>query len=347
MKLKVAELKKFKAAASSIKTNTILPVLSYLRFAGGYVTKNNVSAFVSQAIEHDGDFLVDEQTLMNYISRTSSPTIELKIIGDKIHLTGGKGKSISSTDDIKNFPEVASTSKKKVELTGDILNAIKIASSITELDEKNPIRSHVFVGNKMVSGSNGFIAFIQDFDDKLPDMVIRKDVAALIGTYESLFFSENDSFMLFEQDELKFGFGKTEQKFIDFTPHKKYVAKGSFTLNKNELIDLNLAAIGQMKVSALNRVCESVIEIKGEELIYSSVDKSSQFEFNDEIGVENTSGVALAPFKFNAEFMTTLLKALPEDELMFEGSGKGYYMTGTGKKFLGLIMGFADSNNQN
>ena len=105
MKLNVEQLKRFKANSASIKSNGIIPILDYLKFDKGTVTKNAMGSFVIQKI--DGctkSFLVDEKILMNFVAYTSSPTIDIEIKDGKVIMSDGSTKKISPTEPVENFP---------------------------------------------------------------------------------------------------------------------------------------------------------------------------------------------------------------------------------------------------
>lgn len=333
MKVNVSELKEFKSNAAFIKVNTITPILSYLKFGKGTLTKNNLHSFLIQSIDCKESFLVDERILMNFISYTSSPTIDIKVENKRVIISDGETTVTSPTDDVANYPPNDQSDKEPILLDCDILKSIGIASNLILEDDVLPSKCHVFVGKKSVCGSNGFVAYVDEFEEDLPEMILRKDVCMTITKYDSVKYSDNDSYHFFESGKCKFGFIKPTAPFHDLTPFGVFESESSFTLEKSELIGLN-----DMVISSVNSKLFPTARIE-------PTKDNLHFDFND-IDLEITisrdikmDGKSEGIFNFNPIYMNKVLKAVPDAELTFNKVGDNrYYITGD-SGFVALILG--------
>ena len=335
MKLNVSDLRKFKANSASIKTNSILPILSYLKFDKGTVTKNAMGSFVIQKIDCKESFLIDERILMNFISYTNSPTIDVKVTDKNIKITDGSTTVTSPTDDIAHFPTNDQPDGKSVQLDREVLEAVSIASNFTIEEEVPSPRSHVFIGKNCVCGSDGFVAYIDEFEEEVPEVVLKKATATAISKFDSLKFSQNESYHFFETDKCKFGFIKPDYKFFDLTPFGKFEKQGSFVIDKTDLINVN-----DMVVGATNAKYSIVkIEVKNNSMTYEMNDADYGVNIVKELPV---SGEVDGAFNFNAALMNRLLKSVTDTMLTFNKVGERYYVTGD-SGFVALINGFVNS----
>lgn len=338
MKLNVSDLKKFKANSSSIKPNNILPILSYLKFdKKGTVTKNSLHSFVVQKIECNQSFLVEERILMSLVNYTSSPTIDIEIKDGKVIMSDGETKKTSSLEAFENFPSNENSDDKPIILDKEILESIGIASQFV-VDKEIPDAScFVFVGKNHVCGSNGFIAYVDEFVEKVPEIVLSKSMATVISKYDSLKFSENSSYVFFETDDLKFGFSKPDFKFFDETKFGVFDSSKKFTINKSDFISLNDMVISD----TVSKVLMASIEVKNNKM---------KFEMND-VGYEvnttrefNVNGDDTDLFNFNPAYMNTILKSVPDTLLTFNQVENKYYITGD-SGFVSLIIGLSQKTN--
>ena len=77
MKLSTKQLKQFNSIAGGMKQNNILPILSYLRFKDGTITKNNLESFVTMEADFEGSVLIDEKILMSFVEYTNAEEINV------------------------------------------------------------------------------------------------------------------------------------------------------------------------------------------------------------------------------------------------------------------------------
>src|SRR5690606_12927667 len=131
MKLKTKQLKQFNSIAGSMRQNNILPVLSYLKFEDGKITKNNLESFVTMDADFEGSMLIDEKILMSFVEATNAEEINVDSDGKRVTLSHGKEKFNSPTEDVNNFPKSAEPEGDEIEVPQDVLRAVKIAANFT------------------------------------------------------------------------------------------------------------------------------------------------------------------------------------------------------------------------
>lgn len=324
MKIKVSDLRSFKANSGFIKQNNIIPVLSYLKFENGSVTKNNLNSFIIQSVGNSNEsFLVDEKILMNFIDCTSESEIEIKLKDKRIHISDGNTKVTSPTDDLVNFPTNENEELEKTELDAEVLSAIKIASNFIMAEEGDmPVKAYVFVGGSLVAGSNGFIVYLEKFDKALPNFLLSKEIASSLGKYSSVSFSQSGNYYFLETDKIKLGFIKPNQGFVDFSPFSNFNKNvPSFVINKNEFIRFNDMAV-------------SSTPIKGVPATFSVEKKKMKLDYNDtnyEINISKeipAEGTMEGSFTFLPNNLNPLLKSVPDEILTFYQAKDRYYVTG-------------------
>lgn len=331
MKISVSELKSFKANASFIKQNNIIPVLAYLKFEDGCITKNNLHSFLIQQVgKFTEKILVDEKILMAFVDNASADEIEISVSGKRILITDGFTKDYSPTDDIINFPTNESEVFKKTKISVDVLAAIKTASTFILSDEAMPNKSNIFVGKKAVAGSNGFIAYVKTFDQELPKMVLSKDTCTAISKFGSIDFYESENYHFFENDKCKFGFIKPTYPFFDLTVFGKFDTEAPhFEVNKYDLIRFNDLAISSpsKKVVATFKVISEVMKLEM---------KDADYERDVQKDISAT-GEDVSSFAYMPVNLNQLLKNVPDADLTFYQAKNKYYITGE-SNFTTLIM---------
>ena len=324
MKLQVAELKKFKAVAGTIKHNSILPILSYLRFDKGYVTKSNIHSFVSMETDCDGSFLVDEKILMSFVESVRGSEIDVEVTPKSVILSCGKEKVVSSTDEVKNFPNVSEDTAEEIELDEELLNQVKIAAEFTADREDVSYTQCVFVGNKLVAASTGYIAYTHPIDEKYPQMIFEKDIVAAISKFTSVYFSQTDKYSFFRNGIYRFGFSITETIFVNMKPFS-VIPQGaeSEEVDKDEIISFCEMCINSCQGRFV------LAKVEGDKLVMDD----PAFE----VHYEKPLSSSLKPFMFNPIFMSKMLKSLPDEKVFFSTGTNKFYVTGSGS-YVSLIM---------
>jgi hypothetical protein len=321
MKLQINQLRAFRTAAQGIKQNGILPILSYLKFDNGIITKNNLESFVQMKAEFIGSVLIDERVLYTFLDFTIADDIEVTVKGTSCTITDGKTKKISPTDDVKLFPATAECEGATIELDSVVLSGIKTAMGFTDEASVNEYCKYVFIGDKLLAASNNFMAYTQpcNIENKI---IIGHDAALVIIKQQSINFSENATYQFYQIGDLQYGFCKTEVPFINFTPHSKLPAESPVVANKQCII----------------KFCDMCVSDTPSRVVVAEFFGGAMQMTDAAYGITNTSpmDIVLEDFTFNPWLMSRMLKSLPGDELQFIRSGAKYYVTDG--NFVALIM---------
>lgn len=333
MKIKVSELKQFKGNSSFIKQTNILPVLGYLKFDDGCITKSNMGCFLVQEVDGVNEsFLVDEKILMNFMDCTSAPEIEIKLKDKRVLITDGNTKVFSPTEDIINFPKHESEFVDGVVLSNKTLMDISIASNFIISDPLMPFRSHVFVGRKHVAGSNSFIAYIAKSEDEVPEIILSKDTAMAVGKLPIASFSQTDRWHLFKTDKAMYGFIKPEINFFDVSQYGVFDRTlPSFEIDKTDMIrfnDMCISSSPSKDLTASFKINDGNIKLEMQDIDY-------EISITKDIPV---NGSMEGTFIFIPANINQLLKNIPDTNLTFTHSKPMFYIT-AGEEFTTLIMG--------
>lgn len=323
MKLLTKELKAFNSIAGGMKQNSILPILSYLKFEDGYITKNNMESFVMMEADFKGKCLIDEKILMSFVDAVNAEEIDVKINEKSIIISHGKEKMTSPTDDIKNFPTNTITEGKEIELSNEVIKAVKVAANFTQERDNTPYTSCVFIGKGIVAASNGFIAYCEKAEETLPEIILEKGAISAIRNFDTVSFSENDSYQFYTNHVFKFGFAKTETKFLNMKPFSIVPDGERVSINKQEII----------------KFCDICANSCTGRVVVASIvkDKLVMKDAAYEIDYEKPLSVELADFTFNPVLMGKLLKSVPDEKVEFVRAEMKYYITGA-SGFVSLIM---------
>lgn len=324
MKLQVKQLRAFKAAAASIKQNNILPICSFLKFSHGAITKNNMESFVIMDADVDGNMLIDERLLMSMVDSTKAIEITATVKGETVTLSDGLVKKISPTAPVEHFPVNDATGISYIELPALVLYAVKAASQLTVENPNTPYTECVFIGKGWVAASNSFSAYGEAVAGSLPDIVLQRDAAATISKFETVDFSQNDTYQFFRTGNLKYGFGKKETKFLDMTKHFVVPDGAPVIINKTEIIDF----CNQVLTDCAGRPIVALIT-NG---VLTMVDAAYGLDIQQPLTID------MEDFSFNPNIMRQLLKALPDEQVNFIKSIHKCHITGQ-SGFVALIMG--------
>jgi len=322
MKLQTQQLKKFKQLSTGMKANNLLPILSYLKFDNGTVTKNNLESFIVMDIECDGSLLIDERLLMSMVDSTGSDTITATLKGDSVILNDGKTNKVSPTATVNEYPVNASADVEYIDLPSPVLYAIKVASSFTAENAAVPYTEHVFIGKCNVAASNSFIAYIEQVAEGLPEIVLTREAAFMAGRFETLQFSQSETYHFFKADNFVMGFGKKETRFLDMSQFLTPV-EGGVQINKSEII----------------KFCQMVLSDAQGRSINGSFENGIMVATDDAYGYANETplSVKLPDFTFNPAYMLQLLKSLPDEVVIFTEAKNKLIVTGE-SGFFSLIM---------
>lgn len=322
MKLKVNELKEFRDKAAPIQSNNLLPILSYLKFEPGKVTKNNMQSFFTMEIDCTETFLVDEKQLMSFLSFTKAAEIDLVIEPAMIHINdGSKIKYSSPTEPAQYFPLNDYPTDAEVKVPPTYLKHILTAANFNIENGGNPVASHVFVANGLIAGADGQIAYMEKSNAEFT-LVLARGTALAIGKLDGdVMFSENDSYHFFRTGRCKYAFIKPTQAVIDFNPFLAPLdGLPSFVVEKDYLIAINdLASSRNPLPLTLGR-----LQLQGNTLTVDYKNDAYNLDMADEIPC---TGDNMAWFGFNANLFNRALKAVPGDKVRLTEAGNKLYFT--------------------
>lgn len=328
-KVPVADIRSLKKNSSHIKKNGILPILDYIKFDNGSITKTNTLEFVVQDSNFSGTFLVEERILFNFIEYTSAPEISFISDGKRITLSDGVQKTVSNQEDINLYPNIEQPPKDTVSLTDTILKLFGAAAKYT-IEDKDLRKSHVFIGGDAIIASDANIAFYRKIDRRLPKTAIPRTVAERVSSIDPADFSQTEKKLFFKAGKVLYGFQKTEATYIDMSSFFNYTKDVSFHALKSELISFNEMSLSMSKF----KFCHPFLEIKNGKLLMSAV--------NSDYGVDNEKEIEVIgeigeKFHYDAGTLNRLLKTAPDDELTFSRVKGMMYITGE-SGFTSLIM---------
>jgi hypothetical protein len=331
MKINTAELKRFKSNSSFIRQNNILPILGYLKFHEGEVTKTNMHSFITEQLDFKGSLLVDEMILYSFLNGTSSPTIDISVKDNRVVISDSNTKVFCHYEDIQNFPAVSEASEETFEMTNEMMCAIKNASNFVDQMELPDMRAHVFIGGNIIAGCNGFIGYSEIFKEQFPRIVLSKEIATTVGRFNAATFSQNDSYVFFNTRTSRYGFIKPTYPFLDLT-RISVIDKTltSFVVEKEEVISFTEMCTSSTKTKGL----VATFTISKGKLNMSMIDGDFSVDVSKTIPVD---GEMSEDFSFNPALMSTVLKNIPDSEITVYQDDKSLLMTGeTG--FVAMIL---------
>jgi len=322
MKLSVNQLKQFKSISSNVRSTGIIPILSYLKFSNGEITKSNLESFVIMEADFKGEMLIDENVLMTFIEFTSAEQIEATVKGNSILITDGKAKVTSPTEDIKNFPAIAEAKNAPIKIESEVIDSIRVAINFTIESKLMPYTECIFLGDETIAASTGFSAFIKPFPG-VPTIIINAQVASSLIKFDSLLFSETDTYQFFSSGTVKFGFVKDDTKFLNMKGFAVVTGNDPITIEKGDLI----------------KFCEICASNSKGRPVSASIEKNKLIMVDSEYGIniEIPLSVSMDDFTFNPVIMAKLLKSVPDSNLTFTRSKNKYFITGP-SGFVCIIM---------
>jgi hypothetical protein len=323
MKLKTNELRKFNAVTSSMKQNGIIPVLSYLRFKDGVITKNNLEQFVEMEADFEGECLIDERVLMAFVNSVSGDVIDVKIDEKSVTMVCGKRVTKSPTEAVENYPLVEDNNLEGIAIDEGIIKSIKIASNFTMERENLPYTSCVFLGRGILGAATGFIGYVEKIDESIPEMILDRNAISVIKGLNNFNFSQNESFQFIRSGVFNFGFRKTDTKFVNYAPFAEVTITNGVEVDKHEIISFCDYCVGSTPSKVV------IAKVSGNKLSMEDADYG--------ISAEQELSVELEDFNFNPSFMGKLLKSVPNDTVTFLRAKQKYFITGE-SGFVSLIM---------
>lgn len=333
IKVSVSDIRSFKKNSSHLKKNGIIPILDYVKFDNGTITKTNLNEFVVQESNFSGSFLIEERVLFNFIEYTNSPEISFIADGKKVVLSDGIQKTTSTQGDAALFPETEEAPRETISLTDTILKLFGAAAKYTKDDQHDLIVSHIFIGDDVITASDRFIGFYRKIDRLLPKTAIPRGVAEKVSGIDPADFSQTERKLFFKTGKVLYGFQKTEAVYVDLQKYFNYNKDVSFCAPKSDVIGFNEMCISMAPPQ--QKICHPTLDIVNGKLHMSAVDGDYGVDNEKEIDVSGDIGTK---FKYDAHQMIRLLKTAPDDDVTFSRNGNVMYITGE-SGFTSLIMG--------
>lgn len=330
IKIPVADIRAFKKNTSHIKKNNIMPILDFIKFDNGAITKTNLHEFVVQESTFTGAFLIEERVLFNFIEYTSAAEITFVADGNKITLSDGSQKTTATQGDVSLYPTTEIPPKETVSLTDIILKLFGAAAKYTQDHQTDLIISHIFIGGNVITASDRYIAFYRKIDRELPKTAIPRSVAERVSSIDPADFSQTENKLFFKTGKTLYGFRKTEATYVDLSKFFQFEKMDSFHAPKSDLIAFNDMCLSM----SISKLCYPILETIDGKLKLTANDGDFAIDNEKEIEVV---GQMEGKFKTDASWLNRLLKTAPDEELTFSRLNNIMYITGD-SGFTSLIM---------
>lgn len=297
MVLKTLEMRRFFSTANSIKSNSILPVLAYIRVNNDRIEKTNLNAYCVMNITPVGDtILIDEKILSAIVKVTTSDTIEVKVKGDKVHLSDGVNKMsflLSAEEHYPQFPD--SEKENEVVLKQDVLEAIGIASKNVAVNDVAPAYNFVNVAHGYVAASDRAKLYLKKFDG-LPTLLIDTLAANIISQFGEVTCYQRGNYTFYHVGSFLFGFAQSEGKPVDY---------GKF------LADVQKEEYMEVICNEIYSFCDLFMASSSSESVTMDFDgnKLSFYDADREVANEITLNV-VGDYKPKVSFLPRLLNSL-------------------------------------
>ncbi len=325
MNIPVSQLKRFQKISSHVKGSNIIPIHHYLRFGGGKIIKNVNTSFVEYSLtESDEHLLVDENDLYSLLNNTSASFISITLNKGKIELTDGRDTFKLQSPSVKEFnlPPVIQDGKQ-VELSSSFMEAISQASGFAQFIKDMPTYyGYVHVGEKTVCSGDGIIAFHCPIEEDFK-VAIDNKIARVISSYSFHSFQNSDNYYHFYNDEVLFGFAKSEIGWFDIRRLFQQKRDYSFTLDAYDLTSFNSIALSLSKTGHVT-ISDGKFEMD-----------DNMLDKHHERNVDNVK--VPEPFTYNPERMNTIISGLDVESLDFSDSQPAYYISSKDSKATAVI----------
>lgn len=337
-RVRKTELDAFKIQAANIKTDTISPVLEFIKIEikgdECMITKSNNKAFVIRTCQNDSDdcaFLVRENILNNFLIYSEAEFVNFTAENNRVKIYDDYSFLESPTERVAEFPKTDFSENEWIPLPKIALTSAGIASKLIFNGEISDPKSNVFIGLKAIAGTDGSAGFCQKVTTDLPEIILRKEVAEALSKMNSCEYSFNVSYDFFREPGTLFGFAKGETKFFNVVhlfPPIETVA--NFVIIKQILT--KFCSLCVSSIISKSTLPAAIMRIEDGKIKLQSVDVDIKIETAINITGDSRS------FKFNPAIMKTLLEAIPSETCYFHIGERRYYITDSDRSFVGIIM---------
>lgn len=318
MKINTAELRAFLQAAGRIKPSRLMPILNFIKFENGTITKSNGPEFVQYTCEFKGVFLVEERIISNFIAATKADEIEITWTAKRVIISDGSASVNSPNADVKDFGTIPEHADNWDPLEDKIMEAIgSCATLLSDEDTAQPATRHVFIGGGLVVGTDGNVGLLYDVP-QTSRIMLAKGPAAILGRLGRAEYVSAGNYDFFRSGPLLLGFVKPELvTWYDFVTWKAPDGLPVFTLPKAELIAFcdmcNAASPAYGGPSKLTRTSAEMNDNDYEVQVHRNIP-----------GI----GADVDPIQFAPRWLGKLLRQVPGDTIAIHYAPKTIYLVG-------------------
>lgn len=330
----VNSVRSFKHKASKISPNKVLPVCNFIRiqYSKGIctMTKTNNYAFITEEFDAEGkedqEYMIQELDLFAFVEYSADQFLTIKKEKGRLLLVDSNSTApCLTTQDA--FPLLEIPNQETTELSSSLIKDIKKAAKMVADDPSLTWQNHVFLGERMVIGCDGFVALSIpcELDCRI---IFRKEVIAALPDVGAI-YKQNKSYDFFECGRAIYGFIKPEQGFFDMTKGIKIPDKKAFELQRKDLLSFNDWVLS---IAKKPEFADIQWEYKDGSLILNGYDTFS--EKSVERKIKATGGET---FKYLPMQLNKLLKAIDDDILICYRGQNNVCITNESRSFISLI----------
>lgn len=360
LRVKTSDINDFLKRVSKIKQTSLLPILDYIKLevdgeGKAFLYDTNLQVWCVHEIEvpdaKKGEYLLDRKLLGAMVASTQSDTIFIRQEGTAITLSDSEKKGIilnfkrPEDEHYPEFPSRTDETKKTSSFTPELVSYINVAKEFINSQSENQY-SFVHItfreGQTHLVCSDGHIAFYRYFDIEMPGMLMTKDCADIVGSYEqgcSHYSVENYDF--FDFGRTTYGFIKTEWKTPDFQQvFNQFSDKQVHTVSKAELLNfVNLA----LRVSPLTYTLFDIMPDTLEENMLRLEYNLPQYSIMTEKSIPVTKNYDVEKMLYNANQLAIMLRSIKSENVNFYPRGKASYIKDEkDDRSLFMIIGYDD-----
>jgi hypothetical protein len=339
MDFKTSELKEFIAKSKAIRVNNILPILSYIKYDSGVLTKTNQETFFSSKISTNdkGCFLIDERIISAYLKDFPSDTINIEQDGNFMVINK---KTRFPAEKAEMFPKAPeSDTINKVALDETIMKAISYFGSLTMSSEitHNLCFVHIAGGGMFASNNHCFVS--KEIDLKNDGIILSREACALLSSYSEVEYYSNENYNFFISGGNSIAIIKPHAS-TPLEQFKKVIESGNkddyFEVDKGLL--LSFCEFATAVSGSLLPECAASVK-KG---VMSLSLNDSAYEITDKRDIDVDGDFEIESFSFNPKILSPFLRALPYGVIRFsphEQKGVLSVWTIEDNKFNGVLIG--------
>lgn len=322
--IQISQIKEFFSRAKNIKTETLIPVLAFLKLecnAGAMtITKANQHSMVTH--ELDGDFpdqviLIEERSLGIVCDRAAGETIIVTKEGDKVTLKEGKYTQSFLTEAAETFSKIPDrTAPVAAALGKDVLQAIVSASKYISNGPLKSQYSFVYLQNSGVYATDRQIFYSKTFEQEFPSLILNPVMCSVLNGLNLVEVSIEPTKYIFSTGKTVYAFSKEEYNAPSFAKIIDAVVKQEgpgFKVEKSSLLTFCEKA-SKLAGGYIDTV--SMEEAEGDELALNFSSEAAGASNNLNIQVEKSDPLVVpAGFRAAASLYIRALSALPGDQI--------------------------------